>query len=321
MNTKRGFLALVLAGAALAPFGDLHAQSAWPSRPIRLIVPYPPGGGADNISRAISDRLSGVLGQPVVIENRGGAGATIGTQAAAQSNGDGYTLLMAPTAVMAVTPHLRAVPYDPASFVPVAMVSGSYGIVTVRKDLPAKTATEMISAAKAQPGKFTFGSAGLATLTHLGGEMFQLHTGVKLLHVPYKGSVESMNDLVGGRIDMIFDSVALPQIKAGNLRALAVMTPQRHPELPDVPTLAELGVGFESRSWFGVFAPKGTPADVVAKVSSALEQVLKAPEVAATLLKFSHFPSFEAAPAFAARVRNDSTFFRELIDRAHIKIE
>jgi tripartite-type tricarboxylate transporter receptor subunit TctC len=321
MTARRSLLLIALAGTVLAAGSVAHAQTAWPTRPVKLVVPYPPGGNADTISRLVAERLTPVLGQPVVVDNRAGAGATIGAQAVAQAPGDGYTLLMAPTAVMAITPLLRTVPYDPASFVPVAMVSGSYGIVTARKDLPSKTMTEFIAAAKAAPGKFTYGSAGLATITHLSGEIIQQQTGIKLLHVPYKGSIEAMNDLVGGRIDVMVDSVALPQIKAGNLRALAVTTAHRHPELPDVPTFTELGIGLENRSWFGVFAPKGTPADIVARVSAGLERVLKAPDMPATLLKFSQFPDFEAAPAFAARVKGDTAFFKALIDKEQIKVE
>lgn len=327
MHTARTFRIATLAATILASAlpallpGRALAQAAWPTRPVKLIVPYPAGGNADAIGRALGERLSPALGQQVVIENRAGAGATIGAQAVAQAVPDGYTFLIAPTAVMAITPHLRKVPYDPAGFTPVAKISGSYGIVTARKDLPARTMSELSALARSLPGKLAYGSAGLATITHLSGEIMQQQTGIKLLHVPYKGSIEAMNDLLGGRIDLIFDSVALPQIKAGNLRALAVMSDGRHPELPDVPTLREQGIGFENRSWFGLFAPKGTPADVVTRLASAIEKVLAAPDFNPMLLKFSQFVSYDPPATFADKVRDDSAFFKAMIEREGIKVE
>jgi len=314
------------AGAALAALATVapaaHAQGRWPDRPLKLVVPYPPGGNADAIGRWAAERLSAGLGQQVVVENRAGAGASIGAQAVARSAPDGYTLLLAPTAVMAITQHLRKIPYDPeADFAPICCLSNSYGLVAARRDLPATTFAEFIPIAKAAPGKFTFGSVGLGTATHLTGEIAALRGGIKLLHVPYKGSAESLTDLVAGRIDLIFDPVALQQVKAGTVKALAATSSVRHPELPDVPTLKEQGIEMPDSGWFGLFAPKGTPADAVTRMASELERALAAPGTRETLVKFGQHPQYIAPEAFAARVKADTVMFRDLIAQAGIKLD
>jgi tripartite-type tricarboxylate transporter receptor subunit TctC len=314
------------AGAALAALATVapaaHAQGRWPDRPLKLVVPYPPGGNADAIGRWAAERLSAGLGQQVVVENRAGAGASIGAQAVARSAPDGYTLLLAPTAVMAITQHLRKIPYDPeADFAPICCISNSYGLVAARRDLPATTFAEFIPIAKAAPGKFTFGSVGLGTATHLTGEIAALRGGIKLLHVPYKGSAESLTDLVAGRIDLIFDPVALQQVKAGTVKALAATSSVRHPELPDVPTLKEQGIEMPDSGWFGLFAPKGTPADAIARMAGELERALAAPGTRETLVKFGQHPQYIAPEAFAARVKADTVMFRDLIAQAGIKLD
>ncbi|MBP8306071.1 MAG: tripartite tricarboxylate transporter substrate binding protein [Burkholderiaceae bacterium] len=313
--------ALVTLALACAGQGVAVAQ-AWPAKPIRLIVPYPPGGNSDLIGRMIAEKISGPLGQQVVVENRAGAGATIGAQVAARAPADGYTLLLAPTAVMAITHHLRKVPYDPEQdFAPIASVSSSYGIVAARKDLPASNMAELVALARKDPGKLTFGSAGTATATHLSGEIVHSKAGIKVLHVPYKGSAESLNDLVGGRIDLIYDPVALVQIKAGNLKALGVTSAVRHPELPAVPTLKEQGLEVPGGSWFGLFAPRGTPPEVVNRVAAEVDKAMAAPGVREQLVKFSQFPEFRGPAAFAAEIRADSAFYKDLIQRLGIKVE
>jgi tripartite-type tricarboxylate transporter receptor subunit TctC len=314
---------LLAAAALLAAAPLARAQQApWPSRPLRVIVPYPAGGNADAIGRFVADRLSAALGQQAIVENRAGAGATIGAQAAARAPADGYTLLLAPTAVFAITHHLRRVPYDPeGDFVPIASLSSSYGIVAARKDLPANTMPELVALAKKEPGKLTFGSAGTATATHLSGEIVHHKAGIKVLHVPYKGSAESLADLMGGRIDLIYDPVALAQVKAGTVKALAATSAVRHPELPDVPTLREQGLDVPGGSWFGLFAPKGTPPEVVARIGAELERALAQPTARETLLKFSQYPDYLGTAAFAARIREDSATYRALIDAAGIKVE
>jgi tripartite-type tricarboxylate transporter receptor subunit TctC len=314
--------ALVAGAASLAAAGAVRAQTRWPERPLRLIVPYPPGGNADTIGRWAADRLTAALGQQVVVENRAGAGATIGAQAAARSPADGYTLLLAPTAVVAITHHLRKTPYDPDNdFAPIAVLTSSYGLVAARKDLPASSMRELIALAKQQPGKLTFGSAGTATATHLSGEIVHFKAGIDVLHVPYKGSAESLTDLVGGRIDLIYDPVALPQVKAGNVKALAATSDIRHPELPDVPTLKEQGLDVPGGSWFGLFAPRGTAPEIIGRIAAEMERALAAPGAREQMQKFGQYPDFSGPTAFAARIRQDSATYRDLIRAAGIKVE
>ena len=313
---------LIAGAAALALAPGLRAQGRWPERTLKLVVPYPPGGNADAIGRWAAERLSAGLGQQVVVENRAGAGASIGAQAVARSAPDGYTLLLAPTAVMAITQHLRKVPYDPdADFAPVCCLSNSYGLVAARRDLPAATFTEFVPLAKAAPGKFTFGSVGAGTATHLTGEIAALRAGIRLHHVPYKGSAESLTDLVAGRIDLIFDPVALQQVKAGAVKALATTGAVRHPELPDVPTLREQGIAMPDSGWFGLFAPKGSPAEAIARMAAELERATAAPGAREALLRFGQHPMFLGPDAFAARVKADTAMFRDLIAQAGIKLD
>lgn len=314
-------LSLVLASGLLLNPASTLAQ-AWPQRPIKLIVPYPAGGNADQIGRLIADRLTGALGQQVVVENRAGAGATIGAQAVARSPADGYTLLLAPSAVMVITHHLRKVPYDPeADFVPIASLSSSYGLVAARADLPANTMAELIVLARQQPGKLTFGSAGTATATHLSGEIVHQKAGIQVLHVPYKGSAESLNDLVGGRIDLIYDPVALPQVKAGRLKVLATTAAMRHPELPQIPTLKEQGIDADVGSWFALFAPRGTPAEVIDRIATESGKAMNAPGMRETLLKMSQYPDYRNPVQFAAQIRADDARYKALIQTLGIKVE
>jgi tripartite-type tricarboxylate transporter receptor subunit TctC len=319
-------LLLSVAAALTACHAPLaHAQSAaapWPTKPIRVIVPYPAGGNSDAIGRFIADKLGSALGQAMVVENRGGAGATIGADVAARSAGDGYTFMVAPTAVFAITPHLRKVPYKPfTDFIPIAQLTGSYSIATARKDAPFNNLKELVTAASAAPGKYTFGSAGPATATHLAGEMVKFHAGIDMLHVPYKGSSEALADLVGGRIDMIFDPVSLTQVKSGNVKAIAVLSKTRHPELPNVPTVKEQGYDLDTRSWFGLFAPKGTSQAIVDRTAAAVEKILTTPEARQLLLQMSQYPEYVGPAAFTAQIQEDSKAFKALIDRAGIHAE
>ncbi len=307
-----------LAALALPPAG---AQT-WPSQPIKLVVPYPAGGNADAIGRLVANKAGAALGPGMVVENRAGAGGTIGAQAVARAPGDGYNFLLAPVAILAITPHLRRVPYDPETdLVPVAMLSSSYGLMAARKDFPAGNVQEFIALARQQPGKFTFGSAGAATATHITGEIVHLKSGVKLLHVPYKGSADALTDLLGGRIDLMYDPVALAQAKAGNLKVLAVTSNVRHPELPNIATLKESGLDMPGGSWFGLFASKGTPAALVTRMAAEVEKVVTGPEAREAMLKFSQYPDFKGPQAFAKQVQDDRAFFKDLIDRAGIKAE
>jgi tripartite-type tricarboxylate transporter receptor subunit TctC len=277
---------LALAGAA-------QAQD-YPSRPIHLIVPYPPGGSSDNVARVVAERLSRHLGQPIVVDNRGGAAGTLGAQAAQAAKPDGYTLLMAPTAVFVITPHLRKVPYDPFGFVPVGLVATAPSIAVVQKDSPYKTMGDLIAAAKKQPGKLSFGSAGPGSITQLYGEMLKQSAGIDILHVPFKGSADAMTAVLGKQVDLIIDPVALGQARAGAVRPIAIFGERRIPELPDVPTIKESGYDIDLPSWFGLFAPKGTPPAITSKVSAELAKTLRTPEVEQKLLKVNLPPTWTA---------------------------
>jgi tripartite-type tricarboxylate transporter receptor subunit TctC len=315
---------ILLAAATLAALGVAApaASQTWPSQPIKFIVPYPAGGNVDAIARLVATRIAPALGQSIVIENRAGAGATIGAQAAARSPNDGTVFLVAPVAVFAITPVLRKVPYDAeADFVPVASLSSSYGLVAARKDLPANTMAEFVALAKREPGKYTFGSAGAATATHITGEIVHAKAGIKLLHVPYKGSADALTDLVGGRIDLMYDPVALAQAKAGNVKLLGVTSGARHPDLPNVPTLKEMGIEVPGGTWFGLFAPRGTPAAVVNRLAAEVEKALAGADVREAVLKFSQYPDYKGPQAFAKQVTDDRTFFKDLIEKAGIKAE
>ncbi len=322
LRTAAGVAGIAAGTATLGTLAPLAHAQAWPARPVRLVVPFPPGGNADQIGRWVADRLQAALGQSVVVENRAGAGGTIGATAVAQAAADGHTLLLGATALVAITHHLRRIPYDPQTdLVPVCSVSGAYSLVAARKDLPAGDMAELIALARREPGRLSFGSAGPATSTHLSGEIVHAAAGVRIVHVPYKGSAEALADLIGGRIDLIYDPVALPQVKAGTLKALAVTGEVRHPELPAVRTLREQGIATPRGTWFGVFAPRGTPVEVVERVAGALRQALAEPSAREALQRFSQFPEFRDPAAFVRTVREDDAFYRELIARLGIRLE
>jgi len=315
--TRRSFLtALLLIVASIA-----QAQDAYPSRPIKMIVPYPPGGSSDNAARIVAERLSAQLGQPIVVDNRGGAAGTLGAQAAEKEKPDGYTLLLAPTAVFAITPHLRKVPYEPFGFDPVGLVATAPSIAVVPKDSPVHSIQDYIALAKKRPGEVTFGSAGPGSITQLYGEMLKQRAGINILHVPYKGSAEALTGLLGKQVDIIIDPVALPQAVGGAVRPIAIFGERRIPELPNVPTIAESGYDIDIPSWFGLFAPKGTPPEIVAKVSAELAKVLKTPDVEQRLLKANLFAAYLDPAAFAKKLKQDDQLFADLIRKIGIKQE
>lgn len=316
-----------IAGSSLAGLAPLamparaQAQS-WPSAPLKFVVPYPAGGNADAIGRLVAAKMAAGLGQSIVVENKAGAGGTIGGAAVAKNPPDGITFLVTPTAVLAITPHMRKVGYEPLTdLMPVAQLSGSYGIVTARKDLPASNMTEFIALARKDPGKLTFGSAGNATATHISGEIVHRAAGIKLLHVPYKGSAEALTDLMAGRIDLIYDAVGLPQIKAGTVKALAVTSSERHPELPQVPTLAEQQIKVPGSSWFGLFAPKGTSPAIIQRLAEEARKAMAQPDTRERLARISQFPDYQGTEAFTRTVAEDSAFFKDLIQQLGLKAD
>jgi tripartite-type tricarboxylate transporter receptor subunit TctC len=312
---RRATLALAAALLAAAP---AWAQS---DRAIKIIVPYPAGGNADNIARLFAESLGKKLSQPVIVDNKGGAGGIIGAQAAARAPGDGSTLFLAPTAVFVVTPHLKRTPYDPdKDFIPIARLTNWIPMLVVRKDFPADTFGDLVAQEKKNPGKITFASAGPATMTHLMGELLNLKLGTKTMHVPYKGSSEFVSDLLSGRVDMVYDSVVVPQVKAGQLKAIASMATERHPDLPNVPTLKELGVDLEVPNWYGLFAPKGTPKDIVDRIGAASKEVVEGMD-REKLTQVSMVAAFLGPAAFKEQIAKDDALMSDVIRKANITLD
>jgi tripartite-type tricarboxylate transporter receptor subunit TctC len=258
------------------------AQS-YPSKPLRLVCPFPPGGAVDIASRATSIELTKILGQPVAVENKPGAGGNLGGADAARSAPDGYTLFMTTSGIQAINPALYAkMPFDPnKDLAPVAPLVSLNNVLVVHPSVPAKSVKEVIDLAKKEPGKWTYASSGNGTSIHMSGAMFTQLTGTDMLHIPYKGSAPAVTDLLAGQTHMMFDNIpsALPHIKSGKLRALATTGSKRDPTLPDLPTIAEAGVkGYESGVWFGISVPTGTPREIIMRLNAAAVQATKSPE-------------------------------------------
>jgi tripartite-type tricarboxylate transporter receptor subunit TctC len=303
---------------ALCVVGDgAHAQT-YPTKSIRLIVPFPPGGPADILSRAIGQKLTDSWGQQVVVDNRAGAGGTIGSDLAAKGAPDGYTLLMGFVGTHAINPSLySSLPYDVVkSYEPVSLVATATIILVLHPSLPAKSVKELIAVAKSKPGELTFGSPGNGTPQHLAGELFNTMAGVKMTHVPFKGAVPAINDLLGGRISLIFSSAppALPHVATGKLRALAVTSGKRSSVSPDLPTVAESGLpGFEVINWYGVLAPARTPKSIVDKLNAEITQIMKMPDVRERLSTVG-IEALSSTPAqFAAFIKEETAKWAKVV--------
>ncbi|HVR57760.1 MAG: tripartite tricarboxylate transporter substrate binding protein [Pseudolabrys sp.] len=305
---------------------DLAGADDYPTRPITLIVPFPPGGSTTVMARNVADKMSATLGQPVVVENRGGAGGTIGTRSVAKAAPDGYTILLSYTATMAIAPSMNVnAGYDPRKdFVPIGMIGFAPNVLVVHPSLPARSVAELIAYAKAAPAPVQYGSPGVGTVNHLAGEYLASETGVKLQHVPYKGNGPAMGDLLGGHIPMMFVPipVALGNVKAGTLRGLAITTAKRSGLLPDLPTLAESGVpGFDVALRYGLMAPTGTPPAVIARLNRELNAALATEDVKQRLAT----EGAEALPgtpeAYAADVDADEKRWSGLVKKLGIKVE
>ena len=275
---------LLLSLAALAT-----AQESYPSRPIRMVVPFPAGGAVDIMARDLGQRLGQALGQPVVVDNRGGANGAIGSEAVARASPDGYTLLMGSAGTHAINPGLHTrLSYDPVKeFIPVALVGNITNILVVNPAVPATSVAELIALAKAKPGALTYASSGNGSSQHLSTELLKSLTGTDMTHVQYKGAGPALVDVISGQVSLTITamSATLPYVQSGQLRALAVTTAQRSPTLPDVPTVSEAGVrGYESNNWVGVFAPVGTPPAIVARLNAEITRVQSTPEMKARLM-------------------------------------
>lgn len=322
---KNRYLLLLLA-VPLCVAASLAYAAGYPEKPIRVIVPYPPGGNIDITARALGPGLTEALGAQVVIDNRGGAGGTIGSELAARSAPDGYTLLLGSTGTLTTAPALYPrLGYDPVrDFATTSLVSVVPLVMVVHPSVPAKSIKEFIALAKSRPGRITMASAGSGTTNHLGGELFQGATGTKMIHVPYKGSGPALVDLMGGQVDVHFDqlSSAIGFIQSGKLRALAVTTLKRSAQMPEIPTMDESGVpGFDASTFTGIVLPAATPRDVVTKLHAALIKVLRAK---ATRDNFARFgaETLESTPEeFARFIREDLAKWSKVIRDAGIKLE
>ena len=303
---------------------DTNAQE-YPSRPVRLIVATAPGGGTDAIARILGSKLSELLGQQFVIDNRGGAGGIVGTETVARAPADGYTLLMGFIASLAMNPALVRTPYDPIKdFAPVNLVAGAQYIMTIHPSIPPRTVKEFVAYAKANPGRINYASAGNGTPVHLAAELFKSVAGVNLVHIPYKGGGPAAAAVLSGEAQIIFGSVTatLPQIKAGKLIALGVTGAARSPAAPEYATIAELGYpGFEVTSWYGVLAPARTPSNVVTKLNTAVLSALRAPEVREQMARQGLDPIGSTPAEFAAHLKRETAKWARVIKEAGIKAD
>lgn len=323
MFVTRAVLALI-AGCAIGIGSQALAQD-YPARPIRFMVPYPPGGGTDIIARIVQAKLAEALGQPIFIENRGGAGGAVGTEAAARSTPDGYTFLFTLSS-HTINPLLYKLNYDiERDFVPVSMIVSVPQLIAAHPDTPAKTLRELVALAKQHPGKYSFASAGNGTPSHIAGELLKLKAGIDMVHVPYKGGGPAVTDTVAGQVPFLFitASAALSQVRAGRLRALAVTTLRRTAAAPEIPTVAEaLGMpDYEVDSWFAMFAPAKTPPAIVARMQKEVARVVQLPEVRQKLLEQGADAVGGTAEALDKVVQGELKRWAEVIRDAGIKLE
>jgi tripartite-type tricarboxylate transporter receptor subunit TctC len=315
----------VLAGTAAWGGLALAQAPAWPARPITLIAPYPPGGGVDTVARLIAERLATRLGQPVNVDNKPGAGATLGATALARSAPDGYTLMLGSIVDYAIAPHVhKGLPFDQQrDFIPV--VDAGFGTVAlfVHADLPARNVAELVALAKAKPGELSYGSTGVGGLQHLNAEMFRQMTGIDLVHVPYKGTSQLLPDLISGRIPLAIDSIPahLPHLKAGKTRALAVGSRTRSTVLPDVPTMAEAGLpGYETATNYTLFAPAKTPAAIVSRLNRDTNAVLQLPEVVEKLTSLGIVVTGGSTEAAVARTATETAKWDGVIRKGNLQL-
>ena len=320
MKRLHGIAACVLMVAAVAAVAQTY-----PNHPVKIMVGANAGGGTDIIARMLGDKFQAAMGQPFIVENKPGASNTIAADATAKAAPDGYTLLVATNTGQAIAPHLIKLGFDTnKDLVPVALIVVVPNVLVVSPSVPATNVRDLIALVKANPDKFAYGSSGVGSTQHLAGEAFNLAAGTKAVHVPYKGSAQALADLVGGQIQLDFDttSSAMAFIKGGKVKALAVMSPKRTPELPDVPTLTEAGLpGVEMTTWYGLFVTAGTPKPVIDKLYAETMKAIKDPEVARKLAGLGGEPGSASQAEFAALVKSDYDRFGKLIKDANVKLE
>ena len=325
-KTSMNILAGLMAGAGLLLSAGAQAQDAFPTKPIRIVLGFPAGGPLDQHARLLTDKLQGVLGQPLVVDYKPGAGGSVGAQDVMRSPADGYTLMLANTGVMVINPALYSKPpYNTLKdFTPIARTAMQPLALLVNNKVPAKTLTEFTTYAKANPGKINFGSAGNGGISHLVPEMFKSAAGVDLVHIPYKGSAPAFTDLIGGQVQFMAESIpqAAAYHKQGKVRALAVTSKERNPALPEVPTAIESGLkGFEVVGFYGFLAPAGLPKDVTAKLSNAFQQVMNLPDVKSRMVEQGADPAFLGSEAFGKFLATETPRWAAAVKASGTKLD
>ena len=319
---------ITLLAASLLPLGlsAAQAQTAYPNRPVRVIVPFPPGGPTDVVTRTLAPRLSEALGQQVIIDNRGGAGGATGTELVAKSSADGYTLLAGTIGGLAVSPTLNPkLGYITLrDLAPVTQLVNVAYIVTLHPSVPVKSIKELIALAKARPGKLNYGSSGAGTGPHLAGELMNMMAGIQIVHVPYKGSAPAQTALMSGEVDLNFENtlIVLPQVKAGRLRPIAATGSQRSKLMPDLPTVAEAGLpGFSASGWYGMMAPVATPKDIITRLNAEVTRTLRNPEIADRLNSVAAEPAPGTPEQFGAFVHSEIIKWAKVVKAANMKVD
>ncbi|MDR0214816.1 MAG: tripartite tricarboxylate transporter substrate binding protein [Comamonas sp.] len=326
-SRRKAVQALAAVACGLALLGTAQGQDAWPVRPIRVIVPFPASGATDLVARVIAQRVSQELGQQLIIDNKPGAGGTIGTGEAAKAVVDGYTLLFTTSSTHAISPHLipRLAYKADKDFTPIAHTADAASVLLVTPSLPVRSVQELIAYAKANPGQLNYATSGNGTIVHLNTAAFAAQAGIQLTHVPYKGTAQSITDLAAGQVQLLFDSIptGMPHVASGRLRALAVTGDKRSMLAPNLPTVAESGLpGYSSVTWFGVYGPAGMKPELVGRINQAFNRAIQNPEVIASLAKQGVEPAKPQTPAeFAAMVKADSARWAKVIKDNHITLE
>ena len=317
---------MMLAGIALAIVSVSAFAQSWPMRPIRLIVPFAPGGGVDLTGRVLAPKLSEALGQTVIVENRGGAGGLIGVDLGAKASPDGYTVVIGTIGNIAIAPHLQSkMPYDPQKdLVPISQLANALNVMVINPSVKATTVKEFIELAKKEGSNISYGSSGSGATDHLAGEVFNTLAGLKMTHIPYKGGAPAMIDLVGGQVQVIFATVstAISSIQGGKVRALGMTGNQRYESLPEVPTIAEAGLAsFDVNGWYGLYAPAGTPKDIITRLNAEVVKILAMPDVKARLLDAGIIATSSSPEAFAAYTQAETKRWAKVVKDANIKTE
>ncbi|CAB3825535.1 ABC transporter substrate-binding protein [Achromobacter xylosoxidans] len=323
---RRTWIKLAAAAATLSLAGAAAAQATYPDRPIRLIVPFPPGGTSDVVGRIFAEALAKQIGQPVVVENRGGAGGTVGSRAVASAAPDGYTLLLGTSSTNGTNPAVyKNLPYDAVKdFTPVTQIIRVPGVIVVNKNFPAKDYASFTALIKGAPGKYSYASSGNGGATHMAMEYYKSLSGLDMMHVPYRGTGPALNDVIAGQVPILWDTAAssMAHIQSGNLRPIVVAAKSRLPQLPDVPTFAEVGLpDYDAEMWNGLLAPAGLPKDVLAKLNDASRKALADKDVQAKYAGVGAYVVADKPEAFAAMIQGDVAKWKKVADFAHISAE